>query len=65
MIKQIFRISFGVLLIIIGIAGIFLPVVPGLLLILAGCALAADKNPKVLFGEIIAKIKKRHGEKCA
>lgn len=59
MIKHIFRISFGVVLIIIGIIGIFLPFIPGLLLILLGSAVILEKNPKVLFSEIAEKVKRK------
>lgn len=59
MIKHIFRISFGVVLIIIGIIGIFLPFIPGLLLILLGSAVIVEKNPKVLFSEIAEKVKRK------
>lgn len=59
MIKHIFRISFGVVLIIIGIIGIFLPFIPGLLLILLGSAVIVEKNPQVLFSEISEKVKRK------
>ena len=59
MIKHIFRISFGIILIIIGIIGIFLPFIPGLLLILLGSAVILEKNPKVLFSEIAEKVKRK------
>jgi len=59
MIKHVFRISFGVVLIIIGIIGIFLPFIPGLLLILLGTAVILEKNPRVLFSEIAEKVKRK------
>jgi len=59
MIKQIFRISFGVILILLGVVGIFLPLMPGLLLILLGSAVIVEKNPKVLFSEIAEKVKRK------
>ena len=68
MIRHIFRVSFGIVIIIIGIAGIFLPLIPGLLLILVGVALVVDKKPKVLWSEIIAqlkaRVKKKDSQKC-
>lgn len=59
MIKHIFRLSFGIVLILIGIVGIFLPFIPGLLLILLGSAVIVEKNPKVLFSEISEKVKRK------
>lgn len=59
MIKHIFRISFGVILILLGVVGIFLPIMPGLLLILLGSAVIVEKNPKVLFSEIAEKVKRK------
>lgn len=59
MIKHIFRISFGVILILLGVVGIFLPIMPGLLLILLGSAVIIEKNPKVLFAEIAEKVKRK------
>lgn len=59
MIKHIFRISFGVVLILLGVVGIFLPIMPGLLLILLGSAVIVEKNPKVLFSEIAEKVKRK------
>lgn len=44
-------------MVVVGIAGIFLPIVPGILLIFLGIALILDRNPKVLFNEIVAKVK--------
>ncbi len=55
----IFRISLGVVLILLGVVGIFLPIMPGLLLILLGSAVIVEKNPKVLFGEIAEKVKRK------
>ncbi len=63
MIKHIFRITFGVILMIVGLAGLVLPLIPGLLLIFLGWALLIDRNPKALFNELMAKIKERR-KKC-
>ena len=63
MIKRIFRITFAVILMIIGLAGLVLPLIPGLLLLFLGWALLIDRNPKILFNELMAKIKERR-KKC-
>ena len=63
MIKRIFRITFAVILMIIGLAGLVLPLIPGLLLLFLGWALLIDRNPKDLFNELMAKIKERK-KKC-
>jgi len=63
MIKHIFRISFAVILMIVGLAGLILPLIPGLLLLFLGWALLIDRNPKILFNELMAKIKERR-KKC-
>ncbi len=63
MIKHIFRITSAVILMIVGLAGLVLPLIPGLLLLFLGWALLIDRNPKVLFNELMAKIKERR-KKC-
>lgn len=50
-------------LILIGIVGLVLPLIPGLLLIFMGVAVFLDRNPKVLFNEIVAKAKERYQKK--
>lgn len=60
MIKHIFRISLGIVLIIIGIIGIFLPLIPGILLIFLGISVMLENNPKVFFREIAAKAKEKY-----
>ena len=64
MLRRIFRITSGIVLIIIGIIGIFLPVIPGILLIFIGTALILEKSPKALFREIAAKVKERYKKRC-
>lgn len=64
MVNRIFRISSGIALIILGIAGVFLPIVPGVLLIFLGFALMLDRNPKALFSEIVTRVKSEL-HKCA
>lgn len=46
-------------MIILGVIGIFLPIMPGLLLILLGSAVILEKDPKVLFSEIAEKVKRK------
>ena len=53
-IKKYIKITFGTLLILVGIAGLFLPVLPGIAMIFVGISLA---HP-VLGKKIIKKIKK-------
>ncbi len=60
MLKRTVKIILGVLLIIAGIAGLVLPVIPGILLIFVGFAFIIDKNPKVLFKEVVAKAKGKY-----
>ena len=43
MYKKILKKTFGILLIIVGIIGLFLPIIQGVLLILAGLALMGIK----------------------
>lgn len=50
----------GIVLIIIGIIGIFLPLIPGILLIFLGISVMLEKNPKVFFREIAAKAKEKY-----
>lgn len=64
MLRGALRIGLGVILIISGIAGVFLPVVPGILLIFIGMSLVLEKNAKVMLMDIIAKAKKRHKKRC-
>lgn len=52
MIKHITRIGASAILIVVGIAGIILPFIPGLLLIFLGIAVFLNKKPKVLFQEV-------------
>lgn len=60
MVKRAVKIILGALLIIAGIAGLVLPVIPGVLLIFAGSAFIIDRNPKVLFNEVVAKAKEKY-----
>ena len=53
-IKKYIKITFGTLLILVGIAGLFLPVLPGIAMIFVGISLAHT----VLGKKIIKKIKK-------
>ena len=63
MIKHVFRISSAVILILIGIVGLVLPLGPGMVLIFLGVALILDRNPKILFKELLAKVKAKYGKK--
>ena len=63
MIKHVVRISSAVILILIGIVGLVLPLVPGMVLIFLGVALILDRNPKILFKELLAKAKAKYGKK--
>lgn len=62
MIKYVFRISGAVIIILIGIVGLVLPIVPGMVLIFVGVALIMDKNPKILFKELLLKAKAKYGK---
>jgi uncharacterized protein YqgC (DUF456 family) len=60
--KQILRglrIAAGVTLILVGIIGLFVPVLQGVLLILAGCAVLELPWVKVLFLKIRKKFKRK------
>lgn len=50
-------------LILIGIVGLVLPLIPGALLIFIGVAVFLDRNPKILFNEIVTKAKERYHKK--
>lgn len=63
MLKRAFKISIGVVFIIVGIAGLFLPVLPGILPIFIGVAFIMDKNPKLLFKDIVTRAKERYNKK--
>lgn len=65
MLKRVAKISLGVFFIILGIAGLFLPVLPGILFIFIGAAFIMNKKPKLLFKEVIEQAKKRYKKKCA
>jgi len=53
------RIAAGVTLILVGIIGLFVPVLQGVLLILAGCAVLELPWVKVLFLKIRKKFKRK------
>ncbi len=53
-IKKFIRITFGMLLIIVGIAGLFLPILQGVAMIIFGISLVRP----VLYRKIIKKLKK-------
>lgn len=50
---------FGVLLIVLGIAGLFLPFLQGILLILAGLALLGNKRVKEWAHELKARVQRK------
>ena len=53
------RIAAGVTLILVGIIGLFVPVLQGVLLILAGCAVLELPYVKTLFLKIRKKFKRK------
>jgi len=53
------KITLGILLIAAGIAGLFLPIIPGILLIIIGLVLLGNRKIKSLLSRIIRKIKKK------
>lgn len=55
----------AVILMAAGLIGIFLPFIPGLLLIFLGAAVFLEKDPKVLFREIKDKLKAKYQEEYA
>ena len=64
MIKHICRFSVAIILILVGIAGLILPLIPGILLIFCGVSLIVEKNPKVVLSDIMAKAKEKYQKKC-
>jgi len=51
------KIILGVLLIVVGVAGVFIPLFPDIILILAGLILIGNKTAKKLSVKIIRKIR--------
>jgi len=51
----------GIIFVIVGIAGLFLPIIQGILLIVVGLALYHDKSIREILKKAIKKLKK--GEK--
>ena len=54
--KKAFGIIFGIILVVLGIIGLFLPIAPGILLIIAGLFLLGVKKDQMK--EFFRKIKK-------
>jgi len=53
------KIVLGVLLVTLGIAGLFLPIIPGIILIIIGLILLGNRKAKSLLLKIIRKIRKK------
>ena len=53
------KITLGILLIAAGIAGLFLPIIPGILLIIIGLVLLGNRKIKSLLSSMIRKIRKK------
>lgn len=47
-----FRVNAGIALIVVGLAGLILPVIPGIPLLVAGLALVAPDHPAVRWGRL-------------
>jgi hypothetical protein len=56
MMNKLFRKTMGIILIIIGVFGLFLPFIQGILLIIAGLLLFDEEK----YGKLIKDIKKRY-----
>jgi uncharacterized protein YqgC (DUF456 family) len=57
-IKRLLILSLGIVLIILGLAGLFLPVLQGVLLLVAGLYLVSYEVP--VAGKLLAKIRTRY-----
>jgi len=53
------KITLGILLIAAGIAGLFLTIIPGILLIIIGLVLLGNRKIKSLLSSMIRKIRKK------
>jgi len=54
----IIKIILGIILVVVGIAGLILPILPGIILIVAGSILLGNKGIKKLTLKFIRKIRK-------
>jgi len=57
-VNRIVKIILGLTLIAVGAAGIFLPIIPGVLFMIIGVLLISNKNVKKTISNIIKKIRK-------
>jgi uncharacterized protein YqgC (DUF456 family) len=58
LIFKIIRITAGILLILLGLAGLFLPILPGIVLILVGVVILNNPALKRMIDKILKKVKR-------
>lgn len=58
MLKRIFRYTFGILFLILGVAGLFLPILQGILFIIVGLLILAPESRRIQ--RLLDKLRERY-----